>query len=444
MLNTIINWLRPLLQLTNVKALQAFHLMRQGATILTAILLAKSYLPTSAIGNYEQLLYISYAVSFFWVSGLIQGLLTTFSDGTDEDRQVYFFNAYLVFGGISLFFFLVLSGFREPALELFTGKGTLPFFLLYLVYMLFNMPTYLVENIYLLLGQPRRIFQFGFFSFGGHLAAMLIPVFAGWDFRYSFIGLVILALIKHTWLLILLSQKSKARFRWDLICPWLVLSLPLMGYALLGGLMQTFDNWLVNYWYDGDERTFAIFRYGARELPLALALAHAFGTAMLPAVREDVNRALTDIRLKSRKLFHLLFPMSIALLATSQWFFPILFNPDFVESVPVFNTYLLIIFSRLVFSRTILVGLKDNMVVLWISVIELIVNVLASFALITWLGLTGVAMATVIAFSLEKLLICGYLYRRHGIGVQRYVDLRWWTGYTVVLWVVYLWQMNYW
>jgi len=441
LLNTIINWLRPLLQLTNVKALQAFHLMRQGATILTAILLAKSYLPTSAIGNYEQLLYIGYAVSFFWVSGLIQGLLTTFSDGTEHDRRVYLFNAYLVFGGISLFFFLVLLGFQGPALELFTGKGTLPYFTLYLVYMLFNMPTYLVENIYLLLGKPQRIFQFGFFSFGGHLAAMLIPVFAGWDFRYSFIGLVILALIKHAWMLVLLSQKSKARFRWDLIRPWLVLSLPLMGYALLGGLMQTFDNWLVNYWYDGDERTFAIFRYGARELPLALALAHAFGTAMLPEVHENLDKSLTDIRVKSRKLFHLLFPLSILLLATSTWFFPIVFNADFMESVPVFNTYLLIIFSRLIFSRTVLVGLKDNTVVLWISVIELLVNIGASFLLIDWLGLTGVALATVLAFSLEKLLICGYLYRRHGIGVRRYIDLRWWTGYTLALWAVYLWQM---
>lgn len=441
MLNTLKNWLRPLLQLTNVKALQAFHLMRQGATILTAILLAKSYLPTAAIGNYEQLLYISYAVSFFWVSGLIQGLLTSFSDESEEDQPAYLFNAYLVFGGISLFFFLVLLGFQQPALELFTGKDSLPYFRLYLVYMLFNMPTYLVENIYLLLGQPKRIFQFGFFSFGGHLVAMLVPVFLGYDFIWSFYGLVGLSLSKHAWLWFLLTQKSKAQVRWDLIRPWVILSLPLMGYALLGGLMQTFDNWLVNYWYDGDERTFAIFRYGARELPLALALAHAFSTAMLPEVRENLDQALTSIREKSRKLFHLLFPISIVLLATSTWFFPIVFNADFIESVPVFNTYLLIIFSRLVFSRTVLVGLKDNTVVLWISVIELLVNIGASFLLIDWFGLTGVALATVLAYSLEKLLICGYLYRKHGIGVRRYVDLRWWTGYTLVLWAVYVWQM---
>lgn len=424
-----------------MKALQAFHLMRQGATILTAIFLAKSYLTTEAIGSYEQLLYISYAVSFFWVSGLIQGLLTSYSDQSEENRSDFLFNAYLVFSGISLFFFLILTLAQKPALQLFTGKSNLEYIQLYLVYLLLNMPTYLVENFYLLFKQPKRIFQFGFFSFGGHLLVMLVPVFLGYPFVYSFYGLVGLAGVKHAWLLILLAQKSRWRLHTGMIRYWMVLSLPLMGYALLGGLMQTFDNWLVNYWYDGDERKFAIFRYGARELPLTLALAHAFSTAMLPEVRENLTKALASIRRKSRQLFHLLFPVSILLLLTSGWFFPIVFNPEFRESVPIFNTYLLIIFSRLVFSRTILVGLQDNNMVLVISVIEVAVNVALSFLLIGSFGLVGVAMATVVAYTLEKVLICGHLYRRHGIAPVRYLDLKWWVGYTSVLVLVYFVQV---
>jgi len=420
-----------------MKALQAFHLMRQGATILTAILLAKSYLATEDIGGYEQLLYISYAVSFFWVSGLIQGLLTSYSDQSEEERKDYLFNAYLLFSGISLFFFLLLTLAQKPALQLFTGKPDLPYIQLYLVYLLLNMPTYLVENFYLLFKEPKRIFQFGFFSFGGHLVVMLVPVFLGYPFIYSFYGLVGLATVKHGWLLFLLAQKSRWRFNPSIIRYWVILSLPLMGYALLGGLMQTFDNWLVNYWYDGDERKFAIFRYGARELPLALALAHAFSTAMLPEVRENLQQALTGIRRKSRQLFHLLFPISILLMLSSDWFFPLVFNPEFSESVPIFNAYLLIIFSRLVFSRTVLVGLQDNNTVLIISLIEVTVNVVLSFALIQSFGLVGVAMATVVAYTLEKALISGYLWYQHGIAPARYLDLPWWTGYTLILLLTY-------
>lgn len=420
-----------------MKALQAFHLLRQGATILTAILLAKSYLSTEAIGAYEQLLYIGYTISFFWVSGLIQGLLTSYADYDAGRKQDFLFNAYVLFTGIGLVFFVLLWLFDEPALRLFTGKEELRYFRLFLVYILVNMPTYLVENFYLLFRQPRRILQFGLFSFGGHLVVMLGPVFAGLPFIYSFYGLVGLAMVKHGWLLHLLRRHGRWHFSGGLIRQWVVLSLPLMGYTLLGGLMQTFDNWLVNYWYDGNERQFAVFRYGARELPLALALAHAFNTAMLPEIREDISQALRDIRRKSRQLFHLLFPLSVVLMLSSHWFFPLVFNPNFSESVPIFNTYLLILFSRLVFSRTVLVGLQDNQVVLIISVVELLVNIGCSFWLIRDFGLVGVAMATVVAYSLEKALICGYLYYRHRIAPGAYLDGYWWGGYTAALLAAY-------
>ena len=160
------------MRLTNVKALQAFHLLRQGATILVSILLAKSWIGTEAIGSYEKLLYIGYTISFFWVAGLIQGLLTSFSDRNAKDQKAFIFNAYLVFSGVSLFFFVLLWIGQKPALLLLTGTEVLPFYRLFLIYLLLNMPTYLVENIYLLSSQSKRIFQFGLFSFGGPLGAL--------------------------------------------------------------------------------------------------------------------------------------------------------------------------------------------------------------------------------------------------------------------------------
>ncbi|MEO0339372.1 MAG: hypothetical protein AAF242_09165, partial [Bacteroidota bacterium] len=79
---------------TNVKALQAFHLMRQAAIIVVAILFANQ-IPSETIGNYEQLLYIGYTVSFFWVAGLIQGLLTTYADYSGKEQDRLLWNAYL-------------------------------------------------------------------------------------------------------------------------------------------------------------------------------------------------------------------------------------------------------------------------------------------------------------------------------------------------------------
>lgn len=423
---------------SNVKALQAFHLMRQGAVIMVAILLAQSGVGKAVIGNYEQLLYIGYAVSFFWVAGLIQGLLSSFRTYSEKEQKQFLFNAYVLFAGFSLAIFLILWSGRHSAVSFFTGKDDLDHYALFLVYLLFNMPTYLVENFYLLRNQGKWIFFFGFFSFAGHIVVISLPVYLQWDFSYAIGGLVCLALLKHTWLLYLLVENRSFRFRPDLIRSWLALSYPLMLYALLGGLMQTFDNWLINFWYGGDPEQFAIYRYGARELPLTLALASAFSSALLPEIGKDLGNAVQAIKKKSRILFHWLFGASIILMLSSQYWFPWVFSEGFSESVVIFDTFLLIVISRLVFSRTILVGLQDNYPILIISIIEFILNVVLSVIGIHYFGLWGVALATLLAFSLEKIMLCWRLYRKFQVPLSAYTDLRWWGVYSLVLLTIYL------
>jgi O-antigen/teichoic acid export membrane protein len=423
---------------TNVKALQAFHLLRQGAVILVAILLAQSGVGKVVIGNFEQLLYIGYAVSFFWVAGLIQGLLSSYQQYIEQDRKHFLFNAYLLFTGLSSFLFILLWLGKDQALSFFTGKTELEYFSLFLVYLLLNMPTYLVENFYLLRDQGKWIFLFGLFSFLGHILVICLPVFLQWDFYYAIAGLVSLAGIKHLWLLGLLWKQTAFHFRWDLIQRWVRLSAPLILYALLGGLMQTFDNWLINYWYEGAPEPFAVYRYGARELPLTLALASAFSSAMLPEIGKDVPEALKSIRIKSRKLFHWLFGASILLLMSSQYWFTWVFSEAFADSIVIFDTFILIIVSRLIFSRTILVGLQDNYPVLIISMIEFAINVVLSLVLIKYLGLLGVALATLSAFSIEKVLLCWRVYQKFRIAPAAYTDLGWWGAYSIILIGIYL------
>ena len=423
--------------LTNVKALQVFHLLRQGAVILVAVFFANSNLAVEVIGNYEQLLYIGYTISFFWVAGLVQGFLSVFNDKSKAEQKVFIFNAYLLFFGISLVLFFWAISSPRLVFGLFTDGKALVYYQWYLVYLLLNMPTYLVENIYLLRDDPGKIYLFGFLSFVGHFLVLAIPVYLGFSFYYSVLGLVLLALVKHIWLLIMVGQMGIFQLDLEAIRPWLTISFPLILYALLGGLMQTFDNWLINYWYNGDQRIFAIFRYGARELPLVLALAAAFSSAMLPEVGKSLFPALKAIKLKSLKLFHLLFPISILLLLSSKYWFTWVFSAAFEESIIVFDTYLLIISSRLLFSRTILMGLKDNQMVLYISILEFLINIGLSFLFIGWWGLPGVAMATVLAYLIEKFLICFYLYKKHQIPLKRYAAIGWWSAYSGVLFFLY-------
>lgn len=425
-------------RLTNTKALQLFHLLRQGSMILTAMLLTKSSLDLDDIGAYELLMYIGYTLSFWWITGLVQGLLSQYPKLDSLEQKQLIFNAYLVFSGISLSIFLIVLSFQPQVLSLLTGQTEVRYFSVFLVFMLLNFPVYLLENLLLLGEKPREIFGFGIFSFIGQLAAVLVPVYAGWEFRWSFVGLVIFAGLKHLWLWYHIWQNGIFQLHWDFIKSWIIISFPLILYAVLGGFNVVFDNWLVNHHFQGDEAVFAIFRYGAQELPLTLALTNAFSTAMLPEVAKNLDVSLVAIKNKSRKLFHLLFPLSIILVLTARWVFPLVFNEAFIASVDIFNVYLLILISRLVFSRPILVGLQANKEVLIISIIELVVNVVASLLLVQHFGLVGIAMGTLIAYTLEKILLCAYLYLRFGVPVQAYTDLRWFTAYASLLVVAFL------
>ena len=379
------------------------------------------------------LLYIGFTLSTFWVTGLMQGFLAHYPQLPEEERPAFLFNAYLLFLlSSSVVLALMLWG-KAGVLLVLTGQPELPFYELFAVFLWLNVPSYLVENFYLVLQKPKAILHFGLFAFGLQVLAVLGPVFLGFGLLWSFYALLLLGFLKYAWLILLLVRWGAFKPDLKMAMYWASLSVPLILYSLMGSFNQSFDNWLVNFQYGGDEQAFAIFRYGARELPLALALTNAFGSAMLPEVAANLDGALSAIREKSLKLFHLLFPLSILLALTSKWVFPLVFNEDFSASVLIFNIFLLVMVSRLIFSRTILVGLNANRMIFYFSLLELAFNVALSFALAPFFGMAGIAIGTVAAHSLEKVLLCWYLYRKFGIGIGQYTNMRWYLAYSTVL-----------
>lgn len=423
--------------LSNVNALQWFHVLRQAALILTSIILAKSALSTEAIGHWELLLYIGYTLSFFWISGLVQGMLTIYPKLDETSRKIFIFNVYILFLAISLLLFFVLFWVREPVIYLLTRHRDIPHLTFFSIFLALNLPVFLLENLYLLHNRPKSILSFGVFSAVGQVLCVAVPVWVGEGIGGGVAGLVILAAVRHFFLLKFVAQNSIIRWSsiyWERLVK---LSLPLMGYSVLGGFQAAFGSWLVAYFYPGDESRFAIYRYGAQELPFAIAITSAFGAAMLPEIAKNLPQALDEIRRKSLRLFHWLFPATIIIMLSSKFVFPIVFRDAFSESVAIFNIFLLISATRMVFSRTVLVGLEANRVVLWVSAVELAVFVVLGFALGSSFGLVGIAAATLAVFTLEKILLCGLLYKHLGVGVGAYTDLRWLAIYSGLILAAY-------
>jgi O-antigen/teichoic acid export membrane protein len=417
--------------------MQANALFRQGSAILISILLANAALSKEGIGWYEQLLYLGYILTSFWVTGLMQALLSRFSKVEPDRQAVFLSNVALVFSGIGAVLILGFWLGRGWLVPILTGQEYLPFLLPFLLFLWFNLANFLLENFYLLWNRPIELLLFSGLTHSLQVIAIVLPVWLGLGLEPAIWALAGVGGLRFIWLLFRLGRFGEWGWEEKAVQNWLSAAFPLVLYAGVGTLSLSFDPWLVNYHFNGDPDVFAIFRYGARELPLAMALAAAFGTAMLPEVSADMDSGLPDMKRKSLPLYHLLFPLTIVLMVSSRYWFPWVFSADFESSVGVFNVFLLILISRMLFPRTILIALNANRTVFYFSLLELGLNVVLGFLLVRPFGLLGIAWATVIAYTVDKLLLCFYLYRQFGIRPGQYTPVTWWSVYSLLLIVSY-------
>ncbi len=418
-------------KIDDVRSLQLFQVMRYGSIILINILLAKSGLDTDEIGIYETLIFIGTGVSFFWVSGLLRGILPCYPSFSSSDKKAFIFNVFLFFCLIS---FLVAGGiflFEGVIIRFMTDYESLPHFHLLCWFLLINTPTYLVEYIYLLNKQPKKIVAFGFFAFTTQILVVVLPIYLGYSFEESFKGLVILASLKLLWTIGLLIKEAHFKFKPALLGDYLWISFPLILNMLIAGGVEYIDGIIVHRHFD--ESAFAVFRYGAREFPLALALSSALSVALIPLVAQNLKKGLAEIKAKSKELMHILFPMSIALMLLSPVLFPIVFNPKFADSAIIFNIYLLLLSARMLFPQTIVIAFKRTQIVLWISLLELVINVGLSLLFVQIWGLAGIAYASVIAYLTDKLLLAVYLKIKLKININQYIHVPLYLSYSGVL-----------
>ncbi len=430
--------------INNISGLRLFNLIRYGVLLLIAISFAKSGLTLAEIGYYEILIFIAGAVSFFWLTGIIQSLLPlyknnkTFTEDTKElKKSPEFFNAFLLISLFSIIAGLFIVCFNEFISKLLNDSQKIPHLTILVLYVVICGPASLVEYFYLLLKRPDRIVIYGFISFFVHFILVAGPAIAGYGIQYSLWGLIIINIIRLIWLVIILFKYAEFRFSFKFIKEHISLGTPLIVSIFLSGSATYIDGFIIANKFD--TTTFTIFRYGAREMPLVILLANAFSTSMIPELRDrnKINESLGKIKKESSRMVRYLFPISILLLITSGVFYPIVFKPEFAESSIIFNIYLLVIVSRLVFPQTILIGLKKTKIILLGSFMEIILNVCLSLFLINIFGIAGVALATVMAFYFEKIFLIIYNYVKLKIPPSKYIPVKLHIIYSVLIIVVF-------
>ena len=425
----------------NISGLQAIQLLRFSTFLIISIVFTKSHLSRAQIGNWELFLFISSLLSFFWVSGIIQSLLTLYNrnrtfreDGEAEGRKSpELFNAFLL---LTFFSILVFAMGIPVKIMLASARvePEIPYANLLLLYILLSNPVTLIEYIYLLNKRPHRVIQYGIYTYSAQMLFVLAPVVSGFDERSAIWGLFAITAIRWVWLIILLRRYTLIKVSYDFIREHLRVGMPLILTFLISGSAQYIDGIIISARY-ADPGVFAMYRYGAKEFPLVLLLTNGLSNALLPlfSTREGMRGALVTLRHRSDRLIKYLFPLSIATMLVARWVYPRLFTPEFTRSADVFMIYLLLIIPRLVFPQTILIGRRKTRVILIVAAVEIAVNVPLSLLLIKPYGVVGVALATFIVYSLEKVFLIYYVWKRMKIRPAEYIPVASWLIWSALL-----------
>ncbi len=407
-------------------------MLRFASMLVISIVLSKSSMILSEIGQIESLLYIGSALSIFWINGLIQGLLSHYPTLKNDEKNIFLVKIYFIFLFFSTLIFSILYFFKEK-ISIFFTTSTLPYLPLYSAYLLVYLPSLLLEYFYLLKEKTRAIFVSSISTFLANCIFGIGLYYCHWNIQEIIFSWIFVAALRHIFLIkTLYFQRLNSPLQLPLL-PYFSFCIPLILYQFIGQYAVNFDAWLVNFHYKGDASQFAIFRYGARELPLVMSFALGLSNSMTVKIAAEGNAALSVLKEKTLRLMHTLFPISIVLLASSDYWFPILFSSNFKSSILLFDIFILLIISRLLFPQSIVLAKKESKTILVISIIELSINTILSFILIQKYGLAGVCFATFFAFLMEKITLAVWLWKKHSISFSTYTPVRFWLFYSALI-----------
>jgi O-antigen/teichoic acid export membrane protein len=422
--------------LNTVSAFQFYQLARYSTLVLIGIVFTKTALTQQAIGEYETFVFLGGAVSFFWLNGLLKALLPLSSDRKINSAAI--FSAFVLISVFSMLAALLMF-FLSPYFSTFLLNGkAIPSVEWLLVFLVFGVPANLVPYFYLIKKKNKALVYYAGGSFFIQFLLVVLPAVLSYPLQMVFQGLVVSAFLRYLWLWGMFIYFSEIRFSFTFVERHLRLGVPLVAATLFSGSAQYVDGFIVTSRFN--ESTFAVFRYGARELPLVMLLANALSSAMLPefARKDKLKENLGKLKSSVTRLMHFLFPVTAVLLLISHSVFPVLFNPRFEESATVFNIYLLSIISRLLMPQTVLNGLRHSGEIMIASFFELLVNVSLSLLFVRFWGIAGIAFATFLAYLFEKIFLSVVLWRKLKIRLTDYHPVRYFILYSVVIAVIFI------
>jgi len=353
------------------------------------------------VAIYELLFFAAHLLSFAWSTGVNNALLAYYHTQDQDRAGDILFNAAALLFSLAVVVVILFLTFKSSILNLITDKADLPY-----------------------------AHWIGLYLFCSPVT-VLIPVLILGTVQALVIGIVLWSVIRFIWLLAVLTSYSSGRFDNLMFKAFAWFSVPLILQFALSSGMEYVDGIIVNQYFDS--QSFPIFRYGSRELPITMILVVALSSAMIPLAVKDLESTLSEIKERTKRLIHFLFPLSIILILISPYVYSLVYSEAYRASAQLFNIYLLILSSRILLPHVVMYAKQRNVALLKMSIVELIINVGLSIWWAQSMGLAGIAYATVVANVSYSLMMIGYNRYILNIPSKSYIPWKAYSFYMILL-----------
>ena len=409
--------------------------------VLTMLGLANVGLTLAEVGNFEALRYLGFALTAFWLNALGTAFLRVRQDTNHAERWFVYYLLIVLLGSL-LVFGLFASGTHLLGAMLIDTPDV-QFGLAFGTYLMGTLAGSAVEQEAIADRASGRLLAYSLSSNGLQLVVFLGALLLGFPMVLAMWTLAASAVYRVAWAALRYLRKQDVRLPLAVERQqfWSTAS-SLSLYGLAAAAVVIVDHALVGYSAQDPKQSMSIWRYGAQELPLLVGVVSGLNATAL-AERQDGDALMLDnLKRRTVRLSSLILPAAILLMATSRWWFPFLFTEAFAPSHVLFNTLLLIVPTRLVLTTPLLISHDLHAQMTRVGVIENVINIVISLALVPFIGMLGIAIGTVVAFSIERLVYVRMLNER-GIRLSQYVDLSRWSILSGILVLTYAFMTDF-
>ena len=380
--------------------------------------LARADVSLPEVGNLEALRYLGLVLTGPLVAAGSMAYLRIRQTTTHHDRWFVLMTLATLLSGLGVIAYLSYGG--EPLARALLDFTQLDFALPFGIYLMGALIAALVTYEAIADGDHRRLLWMTGISYGWQVLAFVLPLYYG------------LPMVAVVWALastilprlgFLLWRYGRTR---DALLPiaserHLYASQfgNLMAYSVFGIVVTAIDYYLVGHEAADPEAAVGLWRYGAQEIPFVLGIVGGLSATALAEGQDGLANMSSSLRRRARSASLGLLGLAAVLMVSSPYIFRYVLGEDFYPAHAVFNTMLLVLPSRLVITQPLLVSEDMQGSMLGVGFGESLLNVGVSLALLPSLGLLGIAVGTVVAFTAERLTYV-YLLARRGHPLRTY------------------------